>query len=82
MITRDVIYNDLRDYLTSQKVGFNDDLAPSLGDQILKSLRSALFPLSKSVWKGINDKHNRVEPALDPEIVVFFGRKILGRKAD
>jgi hypothetical protein len=82
MTARDVLYNDLREYLTTQKVGFNDDLAHSLGDEFLKNLSSALFPLSKSVWKAINDKHNRRGPAPDPEFAAFFGRKILGHKAD
>ena len=82
MTARDVLYNDLRDYLTSQKVGFNDNLSPSLGNQFLKNLFMALFPLSKSVWKGINDKHDRAWPAPDPEFGVFFGRKIFGHKAD
>jgi hypothetical protein len=75
MTTRDVLYNDFREYLTTQKVGFNDDLAHSLGDEFLKTL-------SKSVWKAINDTHNRRGPAPDPEFAVFFGRKILGNKVD
>ena len=83
MTTRDVLYNDLRDYLTSQGVEFTDDLAPTLvGDEILKNLSSTLFALIKSVWKAINDKHNRRGHALDLEFAVFFGRKILGQKTD
>jgi hypothetical protein len=40
MTTRDALYNNLREYLTNQEAGFNDDLAPSLGEVFLKNLIS------------------------------------------
>jgi hypothetical protein len=79
---RDILYNDLRKYLEDEEVGFQADHVDSLGTEFLKHLTYALFPLSHAVWRALNDKHNRGGPTPDPEFVVFFGRKILGHKAD
>ncbi len=45
-------------------------------------MTSALLPLRLGVWKQINDEHNRIGAALDPEFGAFFGRKIMGHKKD
>jgi hypothetical protein len=49
MTARDVLYNDLRQYLKDQGVGFPADLAASLGDEFMKHLSSAIFPLSQNL---------------------------------
>jgi len=82
MTARDFFYNDIRNYTHDQTVGFPADQTHSLGDEFRKHLTYVVFPLSHSVWKALNDKHNRRGEAPNPEFSVFFGRKILGHKAD
>jgi hypothetical protein len=82
MNARDILYNDFRNYLKEQEVGFPGDDASSLGDEFIEHFTSALFPLSQSVWKHLNDPHDRRRAAPDPEFFVFFGRKVMGHKAD
>jgi hypothetical protein len=82
MTGRDVFYNDLRKYLEDKGVGFEVDASASLGDEFIKHLTYALFPLSQKVWISINEKNNRGEAAPNSELGVFFGRKILGHKSD
>jgi len=82
MNARDDLYNDLRQYLHDEEVGFSADLAKTLGNEFLKHLSSALFPLGQNIWKALNDRHNRGGAAPDPKFSSFFGRKVLGHKAD
>ena len=82
MAARDILYNDIRKYMHDQTVGFPVDQADSLGDEFLKHFTYVVFPLSHSVRKALNNKHNCRGEAHDPEFSVFFGRKILGHKAD
>jgi hypothetical protein len=82
MTGKDVLYNDFWKYLKDRGVGFPADLAFSVGDEFLKHITYAIFPLSLSNWTSINDKHNRGGAALDQEFKVFFGRRIIGRKAE
>ncbi len=79
---KDVLYNDLRRYLQDHGVGFPRDPCISVGDEFLKHLTSALFSLSISIWKQLNDAHNRGGAAPDPEFGAFSGRKIMGHKKD
>jgi hypothetical protein len=80
MTGKDNLYNDIRKYLQDNEVVFSADLADSVGDEFLKHLTYALFPLSSNHWKSLHDTHNRGGAAPDPEFGVFFGRKILGHK--
>ncbi len=83
MTARGILYNDFHNYLNDQEVGFPGDDASSLGDdEFIKHFTSALFSLSQSVWKHLNDPHNRHCAAPNPEFFVFFGRKVMGHKAD
>jgi len=82
MTARDILYNDFRTYLKEQEVGFTSDDASSLGDEFIKHFTYALFPLTRSAWRQLNDPHNRHCAAPDPEFFVFFGRKVMGHKAD
>ena len=82
MTARDILYNDLRKFLQDNGAGFPADVAVTLGDEFLKHLTYAIFPLSRNVWKSLNDKHNRGGEAPSPEFEIFFGRKCLGHKAD
>jgi len=80
MTGKDELYNDIRSYLEVKVVGFDVDSASFLGDEFVKHLSYALFPLSEKVWIANNEKHNRGGAAPDPEFGVFFGRKFLGHK--
>ena len=82
MTGKDILYNDLRKYLLDHSVGFTLDLTISLGDEFLKHLTYALFPLSESVWKALHDKHNGSGPDPDPEFGVFLGRRSPSHRAD
>jgi hypothetical protein len=83
MNAQDVLYNDLRQCLKDHGVGFSADLAASVGDGFLRHLTSALFPLGRNIWTSlVNDRHNRVGPAPDQVFEAFFGRKVLGHRAD
>ena len=77
---KDILYNDLRRYLQDQKGGFPRDMCISVGDEFLKHLTSALFPLSLSVWKQLNDAHNRGGAGPDPELGAFLGGRLWGTK--
>ena len=46
------LYNDFRDYLKEQGVGFPTDLAISGGDDFLSNLAEIIFPLSVDVWRA------------------------------
>jgi len=61
---------------------FSADLASSVGDEFLKHITYAILPLSLIIWTSINNKHNRGGASPDQEFKVFFGRKIIGYKAD
>ncbi len=59
MNAKDNIYNDLRQFLKDNGVGFPADLAVSVGDGFLRHLSTALFPLGLNAWKSLtNDRHN------------------------
>jgi hypothetical protein len=79
---KDMLYNDLRQYLQVDGVGFPRDLCISVGEEFLKHLTSALFPLSLGVWKQLNDAHNRGGAAPYPKFGAFCGRKVMGHKKD
>jgi hypothetical protein len=53
----------------------------SLGDEFLKHFTYAIFPLTHSIWKAINDKHNRARAAPDHAFKDWFGRKVIGHKS-
>ena len=59
MTARDVVYIELRTYMKDQRVGFPADKVGSLGEEFLKNLSYAIFPLSQNVWQSLTDKHNR-----------------------
>ncbi len=82
MTAKDTLYNDFRNYLKEREVGFPSDSASSLGDEFVKNFTYAIFLLSHSVWKHLNDPINRHCAAPDQEFFVFFGRKVLGHKVD
>jgi hypothetical protein len=82
MTGKDDLYNDLRDYLKEQGVGFPHALASSSGDDFLSNLSSIFFPLSQKVWIALNDKHNRGGAAPEIEFAAFFGRRVYSKKAD
>jgi len=68
--------------LQENGVFFPADLGDSVGDEVLKHLTYALFPLSSNHWKLLHDTHYRGGVAPDPKFGVFFGRKILGHKVN
>jgi hypothetical protein len=49
MTGKDVLYNDFRKYLKNRGVGFPADLTSSVGDEFLKHITYAIFPLSLSI---------------------------------
>ncbi len=53
------MYNDIRDYLKEQGVGFPIDIASCVGDDFISNITAILFPLSTNVWYTLNDSHNR-----------------------
>jgi hypothetical protein len=77
---KDDLYNDFRDYLKEQGVGFPADLAISVGDDFLSNLAEILFPLSCDVWRALNDSHNRDEAAPGQDFCGFFGRRVYCKK--
>jgi hypothetical protein len=79
---KNILFNDFRDYLKNQGVCFLADLACSLGNDFLTSLRASIFPLSSKVWKALNDVHNRGGATPEARFSVFFGRKIIGKNVD
>jgi hypothetical protein len=82
MTGKDVLYNDFRDYLKQEGVGFPHDKASSLGDDFLSNLATIIFPLSNNVWQALNDKHNRGGAAPEQEFAAFFGRRVYSKKVD
>ena len=80
MTGKDTLYNDFRDYLREQGVGFPHDLASTLGDDFLSNLSEVIFPLSSKVWRALNDKHNRGGAAPEQEFAVLFGKGSTPRK--
>jgi hypothetical protein len=82
MTWKDELYSDFRKYLKDRGVGFPADLAPSVGDEFLKHITYANYPLSVSILPSINDTHNRGGAASNQEFKVFFGSKIIGPNAD
>ena len=70
MTRKDVLYNDFRDYMREQGVGFPHYLASSLGDDFLSNLYVIFFSLSCKAWQALNEKHNRGGVAPDREF--FF----------
>jgi len=82
MIARDVLHNDLRTYLQDKRIGFPAEKVGSLGEEFLKNLSYAILPLSQNVWQSLNDKHNQGGQAPCSGFGIFFGRKVLGHKAD
>ena len=79
---KDTLYNDFRDYLKQQGVGFPHDQASRLGDDFLSNLSAIIFPLSNNVWRALNDKHNRGGVAPEQEFAAFFGRRVYSKKVD
>jgi len=49
MTGKDALYNDFRDYLKQQGVGFPHDLVSSMGDDFLSNLFVIIFPLNNNV---------------------------------
>jgi len=49
MTGKNHLFNDFRDYLKGQGVGFPADLTSSVGDDFLSNLTSIIFPLSSKV---------------------------------
>jgi len=82
MTRKDTLYNDFRDYLREQGVGFPHDLASTLGENFLSNLSEIIFTLSSKVWRALNDKHNRGVAAPEQEFTVFFGKRVYSKKAD
>jgi len=82
MTGKDVLYNDFRDYLKEQGVGFPADVASSVGDDFISNIAAAIFPLSSKVWHALNDSHNRGGAATEPEFSDFFGRRVYSKKLD
>ena len=84
MNAKDIICNDIIQYLNDNGVGFLVDVTPSrLGNEFIKHLTSAPFSLSHKVWQALHDTHNiRGGAAPSPEFSVFFGRKVIGHEAD
>ena len=81
LTARDKLWNSIRQYLSDNGAGWSADSANKAGTEFINNLTWALFPLSKSVWKAINDSHNRGAPAPDPSFEVFFGHTTMGHKA-
>ncbi len=82
MTGKDTLYNDFRDYLREEGVGFPHDLASTLGDEFFSNLSETLFPLSSNVWRALNDKHNRGGAAPEQEFSGYFGKMVYSKKAD
>ncbi len=74
------MYNDLRQFLHYQGVGFPRIICLSVGDKFLKHMTSSLLPLILDMWKTIDDSHNRGGAAPDLELGEKIGRKNLGQK--
>jgi len=77
MTGKDELYNGIRSYLEVKGVRFDVDSAPSLCDEFVKRLASALFPLNEKAWIAINEKHNRGDLLPIPNSVSYLEEKFL-----